>query len=319
MSYSNINEVFNNNNIKKDNTIKWDDFSDDEYTTHKKYSLMDIGTLMDADDMNTVYPNHTTNNATNHTTNHAANHAANHIANTNGTSLNSLNPIKIKDGKDEGKISHRDCVKKYFNISSQHLDLNVALKHINSCPICQNEIERVNNYAKFNQQQNQQQHQQQNQQHQQQNQQQYQQQQYHQQQDCKSCNYVSNNHNIINKIDDITNKVNTLSNGYGYTQGPIHGYNYGQGIDYMNYKINEAVKINVNEAVRNSVNEAVRNSVNEAVKVNINDISEMISKRIEHFGNDGSTKNNGNNTFLTISIVLIIILLLIDIYLRLKK
>ena len=45
----------------------------------------------------------------------------------------------------------------------------------------------------------------------------------------------------------------------------------------------------------------------------------MISKRIEHFGNDGSTKNNGNNTFLTISIVLIIILLLIDIYLRLKK
>jgi hypothetical protein len=317
MSYSNINEVFNNNNLKKDNTIKWDDFSDDEYSTHKNYSLMDIGTLMDADDMNTKYH----------------------------TPINSLK-MKKNEEKEEDKdckISHRDCIKKYFNISSHPLNLDVALKHINLCSICKNEIERINN-TKYKYKQ--------------------------------ECNYETNKHNLINKIDDITNKVNTLTNGYG----PYQNHNY----EYINYKINDAVRTSVNDAVRTSVNDtvrtyvndavrtyvndavrtyvndavrtsvndAVRTSVNDAVRTSVNDVvrtsvndvvrtsvndvvrtsvndvvrtsvndvvrtsvNDVVNKKKEHFG----TINNGNNTFITVSIIIIIILLFIDIYLRLKN
>ena len=303
MSYSNINEVFNNNNLKTDNTIKWDDFSDDEYTTHKKYSLMDIGTLMDADDMNISY----------------------HTQNNNGTSINSLK-MKKDDEKEEDKeckISHRDCIKKYFNISSHPLNLDVALKHINSCSICKNEIERINN-TKYKYKQ--------------------------------ECNYATNKHNLINKIDDIKNKVNTLTNEYS----PNQNHNY----EYINYKINDAVRSSVNDAVRSSVNDAVRYSVNDAVRSCVNDavrtsvndavrssvndavrssvndavrtsvndavrinINDILNKKKEHFsainnGSNGSNGSNGilssNNTFITVSIIIIIILLFIDIYLRLK-
>jgi hypothetical protein len=218
-------------------------------------------------------------------------------SNNNGTSLNSLKMNKGEgEEKEEGegysKVSHRDCIKKYFNISSYPLNLNIALKHINSCSICKNEIERINNNAKFK----------------------YQNQ---DNRDCKSCNYATNKYSLVNKIDEITNKVNTLTNGLGHS--PIQGYNLGQNFDYINYKINDAVRTSVNDAVRTSVNEAVRTSINEAIRTSVND---MVNKKMEHFGSRNDNSNNflsGNNTFITVSIVIIIILLLIDIYLRINK
>jgi len=324
MSYSNINDVFNNNNLKKDNTIKWDDFSDDEYSTHKKYSLMDIGTLMDTSDMNTINPDAGDSN--------------------NGTTINSLinnehkgrgqdRDSEYKGRDSEGNISHRDCIKKYFNISSHPLNLNIALKHIKSCSICQNEIERINSSKAITEDRGKEQ------------------ELVNVGQDCKSCNYVPNKNNLINKIDELSNKVNTLTNGYGhvvpsidYNQG--RGYNQGHGqerdyitIDYMNYRINDAVKNSVNDAVKNSindfltirindivrssVNDAIRSSVNDVVRSSVNDVVRTNINKREHFTDGTSTSmvnsNNSNNLFITISIVLIIILLLIDIYLRVKK
>jgi hypothetical protein len=353
MLYSSINSNFNNTNIKDNSNVFWDDFNSDyDALTHnkaQKVPFVPTQTFInnninekgskDMDDCNNTladYDTYLDNNT-------AINSKSNNNNIINGTDISALLNNKPN-------ITHRECIKKYFNLSSSPFKLETALSHIKTCSICQDEIERIYKESMIKN-------------------------------ENKEGNIRGNGDDIRGNEgykrgnegykrgngDDIRGNegYNGDNEGYngdnggneGYIRGGSKGCNncnikQNPSINMMNpstntmdillNKINELTnKVNIlstenktNDLINYKVGDIVHNKLGHIVHNKVEDIvasklSEMVNnKKLEHFtqnsnqnnsNQNNSNQNNNMNMYVFIGIVIIIILLLIDIYMRIKK
>lgn len=326
---TNTNTNFNNTNIKDNSNIFWDDFNSDYNTpTHNQAPKAPKQTQAfinnnninekrsnDIDDSNNTLADYDTYLDNNTTINSKSNSNNNNII--NGTDISALLNNKPK----ESNITHRECIKKYFNISSNPFKLETALSHIKTCSICQNEIERIYKESMIKNRNNEDN---------------------RDSEDnigswnkggngdimdsrgswnnrgnggsrgsggsggCTDCN-IKQNPSIntmdilLNKINELTNKVNILS-----TENKTN--------DFINYKVGDIVQNKLGDIVHNKLGDIVTSKLSDMVN----------NKKLEHFTqnqNQNNQNNNQNNMnmYVCVGIVIIIILLLIDIYTRIKK
>jgi hypothetical protein len=339
MLYSSINTNFKNTNIKDNSNIYWDDFNSDYDTpTHNQVPTAPMQTFINnninekrsnvIDDSNNTLADYDTYLDNNTAINSKSNINSNNNNIINGTDISALLNNKPK----ESNITHRECIKKYFNLSSNPFKLETALSHIKTCSICQNEIERIYKESMIKNKNN---------------------------EDnggngdsrgsrgngdsrgsrgngdswgsrgnegCTDCNTKQNSSIntmdiLLNKINELTNKVNILS-----TENKTN--------DFINYKVGDIVTNKLGDIVHNKLGDIVHNKLGDIVHNKLGDIvtsklSDMVNnKKLEHFtqNNQNNNQNNQNNNnqnnmnmYVCVGIVIIIILLLIDIYMRIKK
>lgn len=61
----------------------------------------------------------------------------------NGTSLRNLNDTSRNS--DNNKLTHRECIELYLDpVNLKNPNINIILRHLSNCSLCQNEIKRMN-------------------------------------------------------------------------------------------------------------------------------------------------------------------------------
>ncbi len=328
MSYSNINEVFNTNN-KIEQTIQG--LNTNFNPTDSTYASLKFanGTLTNIPNQyepgyESPFDNICDNNSN---------------LSLNGTDLTNL-VTKKEEKKTIKKLTHRDCVNIYFNPSNyDDTSMNNAFKHITKCSLCKEEIKKnknkrkdissevqhSNNVITTNNTAN------------------------NSNSNTNSNTNNSNVNNIENQLKILQDKMNEDSNlKYQNTmlQNTITKYmedieekkNFNSKIDKILELLNENLKLNTN--LNNQLSQQL-NQLNQLSQLNqLNNVNHMnqmnhlnqqpnhmnmmnqMGNNIRHemFTQVGSQPaNSGPNIWLIIGIVVIILLLIIDIYMRINS
>lgn len=189
----------------------------------------------------------------------------------NGTFLNNLN---------NNKLTHRECINLYLNPNNlKNPKIEVVLKHLSNCSLCQNEIKKINESLELLDQDNQQ-----NQQNQQPN---------------ISNLSILNNNNIKHK-DNILSQITKVNQSNSVVETEIETEN-------------QVVNISINQ-----LEVLLKNIINQEKKNDEYDNFNRILKSLEEKKNKTKPLSIEIN-FVNIIICLLIILLIIDIIIRIKN